>query len=65
MEYSAVCYSWMYSCPSRENFKDEILFGSLKTLTNLTNPQYANYKMFIDLFVKLLKFIMILYILSM
>jgi hypothetical protein len=30
---------------------------------NLSNPSYANYKMFWDIFVKIFKFIRILYIL--
>jgi hypothetical protein len=46
---------------SRDDFKDVNLSQNVETLTNLTNSQYINYKMFGNIFVKIFKFLRILY----
>jgi hypothetical protein len=46
---------------TRDDFKDGNLLENVETLVNLTNPSYANNKMFGDIFVKIFNFLRILY----
>jgi hypothetical protein len=46
---------------TRDNFKDGNLSQNVESLAKLTSPQYANYKMLGDIFVKIFKFLKILY----
>jgi hypothetical protein len=52
---------WVTCILIRDDFKYGNLFSNVETLVNLNNPSYANYKMFGDIFVKIFKFLRILY----